>query len=376
MQQQSLKRPLIIVAFGVILYLALANLPALWQALAFVTGLFTPVFWGIGIAFVLNLLMRPIENRLLKGLGRKNRRLAALKRPLAIAITFLIVLALIFILGALVLPQILESIEILRVKLIAYSQDFQANWENLPPWLIEPVEQVTSFAGDFSVYLEKGLAFAAAMLPRLFALSIGVAGSVLNFVLGLLFALYFLAGKERLAASFTRLLYAFAPKSWAEKTLSIFREANEIFGGFIGGQLTEAAVLGLLCFIGMSIFGFPYAMLISVLIGVTSLIPVLGAYLGIIPSAFILLIESPSTALWFLIFILILQQLENNLIYPRVVGNAIGIDGLWILLAIIVGGSLGGVLGILLGIPLLALLYSLLRQKTRQRLAEKEIRLP
>jgi len=170
-----------------------------------------------------------------------------------------------------------------------------------------------------------------------------------------------------------KLSYAIFKNPVSEKIVEIAKEANVTFSRFIGGQLMEACILGILCFIGMMIIGIPYAPLISCFIGVTSLIPILGAYIGTIPSAFIILMEDPIKALIFVIFIIVLQQIEGDVIYPKVVGNAIGLDGLWVFVAITVGASVGGVMGMLIGVPLMAVIYSLVRQYTNKFLEKKQV---
>ena len=170
-----------------------------------------------------------------------------------------------------------------------------------------------------------------------------------------------------------QLLYAFTTKETATKIVDTGVQANKTFQNFIAGQATEALILGGLVLLGMLIFNFPYAVLCSVIIAVTALIPIFGAWIGTIPCVFIILMAQPQKALWFVVFIVILQQLENNLIYPKVVGDSIGLDGLWVLFALIVGGSLFGLAGMLMGIPAFAVLYVIIRRITRRKLKEKNI---
>ena len=163
------------------------------------------------------------------------------------------------------------------------------------------------------------------------------------------------------------------PKRIAEEATEVVQLITQCFNNFVTGQLLEACILGLLCFIGMQLFGFEYAFLISLLVGVSSVIPVVGAFIGTVPAAFLLFFVEPMQAFWFLVFIVVLQQIEGNLIYPRVVGDSVGLPPLWVLMGIVIGGGLGGIVGMLLGVPLFTVLYKLLSQATRARLQKKNL---
>lgn len=203
-----------------------------------------------------------------------------------------------------------------------------------------------------------------------------IVGGVMNLVLSLVFSIYLLLQKEQLGAQLKNVMLAFLPPQRVEKILSVGRLSNRIFSKFVSGQCTEAVILGLLCFTGMSIFSMPYAMMISVVVGVTALIPMFGAFIGAGIGAFLILMVDPMQAFWFLIYIVVLQQLEGNLIYPRVVGKSVGLPGLWVLVAVTIGGNLWGVMGILLSVPLCSVVYSLFRQLVRDRLKKKHVPVP
>ena len=193
----------------------------------------------------------------------------------------------------------------------------------------------------------------------------------MDLVLSLVLAIYMLASKERLLRHLKKFIHAFSSTKWANRILKVGHLANVTFYHFIAGQFTEALIISVLCFIGMTLLSMPYALLISVIIGVTSLIPIFGAFIGTLPGAFIIFIIDPMQALWFIVFIIVLQQFEGNIIYPRVVGNSIGLSGLWVMLAMLIGGSTFGILGMLLGIPLFSVFYQLLSSTVKARLAKK-----
>ena len=209
------------------------------------------------------------------------------------------------------------------------------------------------------------------VISSTFNAAASVVNGTINFFLGLIFAFYLLSQKEKLMVQTKRFLYAFFPEKKMDSILRVGSLANKTFSNFISGQCTEAVILGVLCFIGMSVFRFPYALMISVLVGFMSLIPIFGAFIGVAIGAFLILMVSPLKALWFVVFFIVLQQVEGNLIYPRVVGNSIGLPAIWVLVAVIVGGSAMGILGMILFIPLCSVLYALLREAVPKKLSEK-----
>ncbi|MBP3704109.1 MAG: AI-2E family transporter, partial [Clostridia bacterium] len=202
---------------------------------------------------------------------------------------------------------------------------------------------------------------------------VNVASGIFTAILAIMFSIYFLGGKETLLLSMKRLAYSFMSKKAVATAADIAVTANNIFSSFVRGQLTECLIIGCLCFIGMSIIGFDYALLISCIIAITALIPILGAYIGCAIGAFLLLLVNPMDAVIFVVFIIILQQFEGNVIYPKVVGSTIGLPGVWVLAAVMVGSNLFGIMGVLLGTPLSALLYTVLRRVTSNRLHAKGI---
>lgn len=194
-----------------------------------------------------------------------------------------------------------------------------------------------------------------------------VAAVVMNLVIGGIFAIYLLAGKERLQAQSNRFLKRYVRPSWNEKLYYVLGVADECFNRYIVGQCTEAVILGALCAAGMLLFRFPYAVMTGVVIGVTALIPVAGAYIGGAVGFLLILSESPMKALLFLVYLVVLQQLEGNLIYPRVVGSSIGLPGIWVLAVVTVGGGIFGIPGMLIGVPLAATVYRILQNDIRKR---------
>lgn len=360
MNLKEIKKPLILITYAILLYTILNNLKLLGNSVSYIISGFSALFTGIAFAFVLNLLMKFYEEKFLdKLLKNKNHKL---KRAISMILTYLSAIIILFIIVMVIIPKLSESI-------ISLTNNIPAYMENLGRYLEQVADNLgikdtlwaklmDNFDHLFS-NISKYLNFA---FSGIINFTVNITTGIFSTIIGIVFSVYMLADKEHLILSLKKCLYCFLGDKTAEKICNVFTDSNKIFSSFVGGQIVEAFILGALCFIGMSILKLPYAPLISVLIGVTSLIPILGAYLGLIPSAFLILMVNPMSALWFVVFIIILQQIEGNLIYPKVVGNAIGLNGFFVLLAITIGSSFFGTLGILLSVPVMAVLYTLLRR--------------
>ena len=208
-------------------------------------------------------------------------------------------------------------------------------------------------------------------IPQIIQTTVNVTASVLNVIIGFIISVYMMFSKELFFARIHKLFTALFPEKSVEKMASVIHQSNDIFSGFISGKILDSFIIGLLCFIFMSIFGWPYAMLISVIVGVTNVIPYFGPFIGAIPSILILLMVEPWTALWFAIFILVLQQIDGNIIGPKILGDSTGLSAFWVIFAITIFGSLMGPLGMFIGVPLFAVIYSLVRQFAEWRLSQK-----
>lgn len=354
------------------LVLDTARATALFSA---IWNLISPFVVGAGIAFVFNVPMRAIE-----------RQLADLHRPgfrraLSIALTILCMVLIIMFVIEMLVPQIrltVESlsqtipvfIEGLAAKLMVMMQDHP----EMRDWIQEALKLESL---DWNGILKETLGFLGNQVSTVMGSAVSVIGSVtgaiINGVVSTAFAIYCLARKEILARQGRRLLYSLISEQHADQVIRVLRLTNSTFSNFISGQCLEACILGCLFAVAMAIFKMPYISLVSVVIAVTALIPVVGAFVGCILGAFFILVNNPIQALTFVIMFLIIQQLENNLIYPRVVGTSIGLPGMWVLVAVTVGGDLMGVGGMLLMIPVTSVIYALLREFTAKRLAERGI---
>lgn len=376
MDKKLRKNIMLLIAFAILLYVVSSNIGQVADWLKWVVQVISPLLVGVFLAFILNLLLNLYEKKLLGRLFRKHPRLARFRRAICLALTYLSALLLLSALIFIIIPSVLESTAAFVNQFVRSFPEYGKNiqkflmnlmsewnldediWNKVPSSWQEIAKMVANFAGD--------------ALSTLFNLTVGVTTGVLNFFVGIIFSVYLLASKENVLRILDKLNRAFLNPRYAERVGRIASESVIVFGRFVGGQLIEGVILGSLCCIGMLILRLPYAPMISVLVGVTSLIPMLGSYLGAIPSALILLMDSPVKALIFMAFLIVLQQVEGNLIYPRVVGNVLGLKGIWVFLAIVLGGSFFGVVGMLIGVPVTAVVYTVLGQITNHKLLERE----
>lgn len=373
---KSVLKKLFVLAAGCILFAWLvmdtARATAMFSA---VWNLFSPFVVGAGIAFVFNVPMRAIERQL------ADIRRAGFRRMLSILLTILCLVLIIMFVFELLIPQIQLTvaslsqtipvfIEGLAARLVVLMQDHP----EMSAWIQDALKLETL---DWNGILKETLGFLSNQVSTVMGGAVSVIGSVtgaiIDTVVSIAFAIYCLARKEILARQGKRLLYSLISENHADQVIRVMRLTNSTFSNFISGQCLEACILGCLFAIAMAIFKMPYISLVSVVIAVTALIPVVGAFVGCILGAFFILVNNPIQALTFVIMFLIIQQLENNLIYPRVVGTSIGLPGMWVLVAVTVGGDLMGVGGMLLMIPVTSVIYALLREFTDKRLAERGI---
>ena len=361
---------------GCILLYWLLHEPERWLSLISSIGqIASPFLAGAILAFVLNVPMRAIE-RGLKGITKPG-----LRRGLSILLTILAVVLVLTGVVYLLVPQIGQTVENLIATLPGFFQrtteaakKFLADNPEIWTWLQENTDfESVNWSGLIQEAVTIITGSLTTIVDEAFTGVINLGNGVFNAVLSLAFGLYCLARKEILARQGRRILYSVLPESAADETIRILRMSNSTFSNFISGQCLEALILGSMFAITMAIFGMPYIPLVSVVIAITALIPIVGAFAGCILGAFFILVDNPLQAVWFVVMFLILQQIEGNLIYPRVVGTSIGLPGMWVLVAVAVGGDLMGVGGMLLFIPLTSVLYALLREMTQKTLEKKGI---
>ena len=368
----------VLLVLAAVLILVVLRIGTVMSWLRVLLSAVTPVFCGIIIAFILNVFVHFFEDFVFKPFSKcKSKVWSKLKRPLAILLSYLVVLAFILFVTCFIIPGLVESLQVLAVTA----------QETVPVYVNSLVRQVTEFAqkNDLTFVQDfiKGFNWTSLFsdvtkmttdfLSSLVSVTVNVASGVFTFVMGFIFSIYMLFGKEKLLRGVKSSLLAFLPESSARRISRVGAVANQVFFSFIRGQLLECVILGSLCYIGMSILGLEYALLISSIVAMGALIPILGAYIGCISGVVVLLLVNPIDALIFLIFLLCLQQVEGNLIYPRVVGSSIGLPPVWTLFAVLFWGGVLGIPGILIGTPTTAVIYRLFRSSVHERLREKDI---
>lgn len=373
MDRKTFRKYLFLIAFGVLLYLGLENIGILYGAFNTIMDIITPILLGLAFAFIANLLVRLFEDRFFRPLIRRFPRFIRFRRFTSLLLSWAIIILILYIMISMITPQLSNSISTLANNIPTYYNKVHQVMTNLPEELAFIEEFWQASSNSISTQVKEWLTQLSTTIPSLISYTASIAGFIINFFVAIILSIYFLANKEMLLRICKKVLYVLFKPKMADSIIGICTEANQTFRSFFGGQFIEACILGSLCFIGMKIFGFPYAPLISVMVGFGQLIPILGAYIAGSVGAFILLMENPAMALAFLIFLVILQQLEGNLIYPHVVGTALGIKGMWVLIAVVVGASIGGILGMFISVPTFALLYSLLGRLINHRLKQKEI---
>ena len=370
-------RNIFLVAVGAIAFYWVLNeteqFKSLWNSLK---DIVSPFALGAAMAFILNVPMRVVEKAL------KFIQNEGLRRTAAIILTLVVILLVITGVVLLLVPQITETIQLLIPKLIDFVFKTEATimeFLEVNPQLLQWVSNTTDLQSldDWAGLIKKAATMIKSSVSVIasgaFSAVGGVTNALVDLVIGLVFSLYCLARKEILARQGRRILYAFLPEKFCDETIRILRLTNSTFSNFISGQCLEAVILGCLFAISMSILKMPYIPLVSVLIAVTALIPLVGAFVGCFLGAFFILVNDPIQALIFVAMFLVLQQIEGNLIYPKVVGTSIGLPGMWVLVAVAVGGDLMGVAGMLVMIPISSVLYALLRDLTNKRITDRGV---
>lgn len=341
--------------------------------LSFLTGALAPLVTGAVIAYLVNIVMAGYEKVYFP--KAKSKFFEKSRRPVCMIAALLTIIAIIVLVVALIVPELVKAIQLLIQKLPAALEWLFSNeqiMKFLPEDFLNTVSDINwaESINTVLVFLKDKMGTIAQTVTDAIAT---VFGGVANFVIGLIFALYLLASKEKLGSQILELMENYLPKKWDARLRHLFSTANRCFNSFIVGQVTDACVLGLLCTLGLVIMRMPYAPMIGVLVGFTALIPIVGAYIGAGVGAFLILTESPVKALIFLIFLVLLQQFEGNLIYPKIVGDKVGLPAIWVLAAVTIGGGLGGILGMLVGVPTAATIYSLIRESIYKRREEKAL---
>lgn len=359
--------------------IVLTNFSGVSAAVNSLLYILSPVIYGFVFAYLLNPIAKAVEqvvDPFLRKRGVADRRAHVSSRVAGIVLALLFALALIYALFAMIIPQMADSIAGIVSNLSGY-------YETARNWLQNLLEDEPTLKGYANTVLERvyiwlenwvetGLSDALQKVMITITSSVvSVVRSVLYMVIGLIISVYILASRDKFLAQTKKLIIAVFRPARADRIMELGRRCHRIFGGFITGKILDSLIIGILCFAGMSILKLPYPVLIATIVGVTNVIPFFGPYIGAIPSALLILFVSPLQCFYFVVFILVLQQFDGNVLGPHILGDATGLSGFWVVVSITVAGGLFGFMGMLLGVPVFALIYTLISDWVETRLAKK-----
>ena len=360
----------LVICASILFYNALNNIPAIKENLKIVLATLQPFIIGFVIAYLLNFILSFLEKRVLS-INLLSKMNDKTKRTISIILTYLISFAILYLFGKFVIPQVVDSITLLVNEIPTYIANFSKT--------IEEFSKVINIdQSHVVILLEKGqelinsiLTMLSNLIPIIGGFLTTAISSIWNLILGLIISVYMLIDKDKFAALSKKIVFALFSKKDAIFILNLARKSNKTFGDFLSGKIIDSAIIGVLTFIILSIFKMPYTLLVSVIIGITNIIPFFGPFIGAIPAFFIILLVSPTKALWFLIIILVIQQLDGNIIGPKILGDSIGISAFWILFSLLFASKLLGLVGMIIGVPLFAIIYSVVKDIIESSLEKK-----
>lgn len=378
----SLKTILIAIAFAVFLLLVKDNMGVVWNIISLILGILRPFFIGFMIAYILNFLYKIFNDRLFAKMGTKHRFFLRFRKPLSLLITYLIAVAVVAALVIIVVPQIVVNISNLVSNIPTYGETAMKYLRDLFDFINSAFNTQFSLDSTIQAALDQVSKFFSGNFMNTADATKNVLGFLTNVltstasglyttIMSIIISVYFLSAKEELCRQLKRLTVAFVPIKHLPRIYEIVDITDTKCGRFLVGDLLDSALIGLLTYVVIAIFGIPYAPLIAVLVGVTNIIPFFGPYIGGIPSAFILLLIDPWQMIKFVVIIFLIQQLDGNVIKPKIIGNQLGISSFWVLFSVIVGGALFGVIGFILGTPIYAVIYTLVGKQVRNKIDEK-----
>ncbi|MBD5451278.1 MAG: AI-2E family transporter [Lachnospiraceae bacterium] len=369
-----------VVLGGIISYYVIFHLNSLKSAISGVVVILMPIIDGMILGYLMTPVVNGIEHKLIKPIFKKlniNQKKRQ-RRTISIVVALLIIIAALYAFFSIIIPQIGNSIRTIIEQLPSYV-DTITMWtsqllENNPTIANRVTELINTYFSDIEAFIN------AKLMPQVNNLIMTISMSVVsilkefwNLIIGFIISIYILASKETFAAQAKKITYAFLPTETANRFISNVRFANQTFGGFFVGKIADSIIIGLICFIGTSILGTPFCVLISVIIGVTNIVPFFGPFLGAVPSILLILFIDPMQALYFLIFVIVLQQVDGNIIGPKILGNSTGLSSFWVIFAITLFGGIWGIFGMIVGVPIFAILFAFLKSVIEMRLANKEL---
>ena len=394
LDKDNTRQILKIVIIAIIVLVALLNMGSVWNVVKLALSILSPFVWGLAIAFILNIFMTLYENKLFK-LGQKKKcskvknehyskhtqagnikkikKKSKLERGLSITLSIITIVVVITIILILIIPQFVEVVKNFVGNIPNYLEDLKIFAINKTMQFTEINDFIQGITIDTEALKQGIMNISKNVLDVTINQISSLLSNIVNFFIAIVFAVYILANKEELKIQAKKFIYARVDEEKADYIIKVCRLARDSFRSFLTGQAKEAVILGVLCAIGMLILDIPYAGPIGALTALTAFIPIVGAFIGGFVGAVLIVAVDPIKALIFIIFIIILQQIEGNLIYPHVVGKNIGLPSIWVLVAITIGGSLFGIIGMIVGLPVISIIYAIVSENTNKKLKEKNL---
>ncbi len=360
---------IIVVSVGIILFFIIKNLGGIFNKVGEIIKLLMPFIYGFSMAYLLAIPLKFLEDKVLKFMDKKNQYKA--KRFISITITYISAAILISIVFSILVPELSRSIYTLLENIPDYIKALEEYINNIVIALNLNGDMVEDIVKDFNSISKYITSIAGTAVLDLFQFSANITQYILNIFIATIISIYLLAGKEKFFAQIKKFLYAMLPEKPVKYVIELTRSSHKTFIGFLGGKLLDSLIIGIICFVGMKIFKMPYPLLVSFIIGITNIVPVFGPFIGAVPSVIIIFIASPIKALWFILFILVLQQFDGNILGPKILGNSTGLTAFWVMFAILLGNGLFGVVGMILGVPTFAVIYSIIVSVINNALKEK-----
>lgn len=372
---------LLVIVASSCFFIGLYNFRTIAGAVGFVFYVIRPVVYGLIFAYLMNPIMNFIEKRVIRKVLEKRGKKTKTGRWIRVAglsVTVLIVLLILAALIYMIVPQIIASVKKIIDSLPMYFDNLREWSDRLledHPDMAQSMDQAFTtlyqylqnwFSNDFIARIDQ---YISSITTSLWSVVV----TLKDLLIGFIISAYILYSKEPFLGQAKKILYAFLPIKRCNSFLTTLRETHKVFGGFFIGKILDSAIIGVLCFIGMTVFGLPYALLVSAIVGVTNIVPFFGPFIGAIPSAFLILMVDPLQCLYFIIFIIVLQQFDGNILGPRILGNATGLSGFWVIFAILVGGGFFGFAGMVVGVPLFAVVYIALKRRIHKSLSNKQL---
>ncbi len=362
-----------VAVISITFYFLIQNIGGIFDVFKNIFEVLSPFVIGFVIAYLLTRPVNFTERLLNRYLWKKAKKQHSINRAISIVIILILFLLLLALVIYSIIPQLIESVTTLARNADEYIKSINTLLDKLFAHFNIDASFLEEILGSSQEMFKSLTEYIASKLPQLLNFSVSIGSGISNVFIGFIVSVYMLNGKERFAAQIKKILFAIFPARFVNETVSAFSYMHETFGKYFSGQSIDSVVLGIICFILMSVFKMEYALLISMIIMITNFIPFIGPFIGAIPSAFILLMVQPTKVIWFIIMIVILQQIEGNIIAPKIVGKTTGLSSFWVVFSIIIGGGLFGITGVILAVPAFSVVYTFSKRFIESRLRKKNL---